>query len=137
MTGAPGALQPQMKLALSTNLVTLTAGRGDISAFFNRGILSSQSLVHQLPTGPGGAPNYKKLIDRIDQPGDPLRDRLSGQLREALLSMLDLAEKEGGHLYCALYELTDPELEQRLLGSKAVHLILSNTGADDAENAPA
>ncbi len=38
----------------------------------------------------------------------------------------------------ALYELTDPELEQRLLqGKDYVHLILSNTGADDAENQPA
>jgi phosphatidylserine/phosphatidylglycerophosphate/cardiolipin synthase-like enzyme len=138
MAGKPGQLQEVQGHALTTNEVTITEKRGDFSAFFNRGILSTQSLVHQLPSTPSGVPNYLKLKDRIDQPGDPLRERLSGQLRIAMLGLFDRVRSEGGELYCALYELTDPELEQRLLAGKSfVHVILSNTGTNDAENAPA
>jgi len=138
MTGTPDALVPQNGAQLITNAVKITEERGDFSAFFNRGILSTQFLTHQLPQGPSGAPNYLKLKDRIDQPGDPLRERLSGQLREAMLGLFARAKAEDGQMYCALYELTDPELEQQLLeGKNFVHLILSNTGTDDAENEPA
>jgi len=138
MIGAPDALEPQAPCALVTNEVAISGKCGTFGAYFNRGILSTQSLVHQLPKGPSGAPNYLKLKDRIDQPGDPLRNSLSGQLREAMLGLFARAKADGGELYCALYELTDPELEQELLtGKKLVHLILSNTGTDDAENEPA
>lgn len=138
MVGSPGHLVPQTQDALVTNPVTLTPERGSVRAYFNRGILSTQSLVHQLPAGPNGAPDYLKLKDRIDQPGDPLRNRLSGQLREAMLALFERVRTQGGELYCALYELTDTELEQQLLGGKSfVHLILSNTGVDDGENTPA
>src|SRR5262249_40505408 len=86
----------------------------------------------------GGAPNYLKLRGRIDQPGDPLREKLSGQLREALLDLFPRARTEHAELFLALYELNDPELESALLdGSGYVHLILSNTGPEDTENAPA
>lgn len=137
MIGTPGHLAAGPG-ELITNPVSITPKRGDFSAYFNRGILSTQSLVREVPKGPGGAPNFIKLKNRIDQPGDPLRNRLSGQLREAMLGLFDRAEKEKGRLYCALYELTDPELEQRLLaGKEYVHIILSNTGTDDAENTPA
>lgn len=138
MVGTPGHLKPAPKMAQTTDPVTVTPERGDVSAYFNRGILSTQFLTHQLPHGTSGLPNYSRLKGRIDQPGDPLRNRLSGQLREAMLGLFDRAEKEKGQLYLALYELTDTELEQRLLSAKAyAHVILSNTGVDDAENQPA
>ena len=138
LTGSPGQLIAHDTAAMTTNPVTVTEKRGDFSAFFNRGILSTQSLAHQLPQGAGGLPNFTKLMGRIDQPGDPLRDRLSGQLREAMLGLFARAKAEGGQLYCAIYELTDPELEKALLdGKDFVHVILSNTGVDDTENAPA
>src|SRR2546427_10869601 len=53
--------------SVTTNPVKITERRGDFFAYFNRGILSTQSLVHQIPAGPGGAPNYQKLMGRIDQ----------------------------------------------------------------------
>ena len=138
MVGAPGALKAEDSAALVTNKVSVTEARGSFSVFFNRGILSTQSLVHQIPKGPGGAPNFIKLKDRIDQPGDPLRNSLSGQLREAMLGLFQRAKSEGGSLHCALYELNDPELEQQLLAGKGfVHIILSNTGPDDAVNTAA
>ena len=138
MVGAPGSLKAQTAAALTTEAVTITEQCGDLSAFFNRGILSTQSLSHQLPNGQNGSPSFTELMGRIDQPGDPLRNSLSGQLREAMLNLFAHAKSEGGQLYCALYELTDPELEQQLLAAKSfVHVILSNTGVDDKENTPA
>lgn len=55
-----------------------------------------------------------------------------------MLGLFARARAEGGKLYCAIYELTDPELEKTLLDNKdIVHIILANTGTDDAENSPA
>jgi phosphatidylserine/phosphatidylglycerophosphate/cardiolipin synthase-like enzyme len=81
-------------------------------------------------------PNYRTLQNRIDQPGDPLRNALAGQIIEGVESLLVRASKEGGACYAALYELNDAELIKRLVGMEkdALHLILSNTGADDATN---
>lgn len=139
--GEPSTTQPLIPVdgaaVLKTDPVTLTPERGSFKSFFNRGILSTQFLSHQVPPGPSGAPNFKTLMDRIDQPGDPLRLALAGQIIDGLLLLLKRARQEGGACYAALYELTDPELEQALLQSDNLHIILSNTGATDAENTPA
>ena len=79
-------------------------------AYFNRGILSTQSLVHQLPKSGRATPDYQKLEGRIDQPGDPLRKNLAGDMLKALPLLLERARKEGGECFCALYELTDTEI---------------------------
>ncbi|MFS8047382.1 phospholipase D-like domain-containing protein [Rhizobium sp. BR 314] len=122
---------------LESQPVTLTEKHGHCSAYFNRGILSTQYLAHQIPAGPSGAPNYVTLKGRIDQPGDPLRENLAGQLIDGLLSLLRRAETEGGTCYAALYELNDVELEGALLQASRLSIILSNTGPDDQENHPA
>jgi len=134
LTGEPGNLSHHEDLAITTRPVTLTPDRGSFKTFFNRGILSTQFLAHQIPAGPDGAPNYKVLKDRIDQPGDPLREALAGQILEGVELLLKRAADEGGSSYLALYELDDPELVQLLLQTKDLHLILSNTGTDDATN---
>jgi phosphatidylserine/phosphatidylglycerophosphate/cardiolipin synthase-like enzyme len=136
MTGAPGRLRPRGDLALYAKPVALTPKCSkSFSAYFNRGILSTQFVAHQIKPGPSGAPNYRVLKDRIDQPDDPLRKALAGQLTEGVESLLQRAESNGGSCYAALYELNDPELLERLLGMKdRLHLILSNAGPDDATN---
>jgi phosphatidylserine/phosphatidylglycerophosphate/cardiolipin synthase-like enzyme len=73
-------------------------------------------------------------MDRIDQPGDPLREALAGQILEGVELLLKRAADQGGSCHLALYELDDPELVQLLLHAKDLHLILSNTGTDDATN---
>ena len=140
MTGNPGAgapLQPLADDAVTAGPVTLTPQRGSFATYFNRGILSTQFLAHAIPPGPSGAPDYKVLTNRIDQPGDPLRNALAGQILEGLELLLRRAAAEGGACYAALYELTDPELVQLLLGAGNLHLILSNAGTHDSENQPA
>jgi len=139
-TGQPqsaAALALLDQQALLTNVVTLTPDRGSFKAYFNRGILSTQFVSRQIPAGPSGAPNFQVLKNRIDQPGDPLRVALAGQILEGLELLLKRAEDEGGRCYAALYELTDTELLQMLLASKNLSIILTNTGTDDKENQPA
>lgn len=134
MIGVPDNLQPGNQ-TLTTNVVTLSAGTGAFRAYFNRGILSTQSISMQIPKSPSGIPNYRILLDRLRQPGDKLRNRLADELRPAIMSLLDKALAEGGTCYCALYELSDTELVSKLLTAKGkVHIILSNTGSDDATN---
>jgi phosphatidylserine/phosphatidylglycerophosphate/cardiolipin synthase-like enzyme len=138
VTGDPASAAKLTQLTDKTLIAgpaTLTPTRGSFNSFFNRGILSTQFLAHSVPAGPKGAPNFKILTDRIDQLGDPLRTALAGQILEGLESLLKRAASEGGSVYAALYELTDPELVQILLqNKKSLHLILSNTGTDDKEN---
>jgi len=135
MVGKKGALKRQDNQKLTTKRVDLVPDRGSFSTYFNRGILSTQHLAHKVPAGPSGVPNYKVLIDRIDQPGDPLRNSLAGQIIDGLGSLLQRARDRGGKCYCALYELNDPELLKLLLDAKdVIHVILSNTGTDDATN---
>ncbi len=133
MIGSPGALHPAAMPAWETNPIHLTPQRGDIATYFNRGIFSTQYVSHQVAPA-ADAKMFKVLKNRIDQPGDPLRLSLAGQLIEGLRSLLDRAASSSGRCYAALYELNDPELEQLLIGSPYVHLILSNTGADDKTN---
>jgi len=136
--GAPGSLKDAPKsLELLTNSVNLTPRRGSFSAYFNQGILSTQSVAHMLPQSKSGVPSSSALMKHITTPGDALRLRLAGQQIEALKSLLERAVTTGGECYGALYELSDPELLGALKDAgRRVHLILSNTGADDAENKP-
>lgn len=135
MAGTPTNLNPDQVSSLVTNHVKLTPGSGKIKAYFNRGILSTQFIASQVPKGPSGAPNYSILLERIKQPGDTLRNKLTDELKDALLSLFDKALKDGGECYCALYELNDPELISKILELKdKIHIILSNTGESDATN---
>jgi hypothetical protein len=94
-----------------------------VSAYFNKGIVSAQWVSRALAAvGPNA-----KLSDLIAQPGNTLRNALSGLLRPQLLRLLDDVKESGGEIYAALYELNDPELIPALtaLGQKC-HLILAN-----------
>lgn len=139
-TGDPdagGPLQLLTDQAVVAGPVTLTPKRGSFLTYFNRGILSTQFLARAIPPGPSGAPNYAVLTNRIDQPGDPLRIALAGQILEGVELLLKRATADGGACYAALYELTDPELVKLLLETQNLNLILSNTAPGDKENQPA
>lgn len=137
MIGHPDSLAEDNSNRLVTNQADISPEDGPFKVFFNRGILSTQSLAHQLPQGSGGGPNYMVLKDRIDQPGDPLRNSLAGQMIDALSLLLKRSKDEVGSCYCALYELNDVEMLKLLLDTPNLHIILSNTGKDDTENTPA
>jgi hypothetical protein len=137
MVGTPGKLKPDTKKRLVTEPVHLTPVRSrHIRAYFNRGILSTQSLAHDLPKAKDGTPSYQSLLDHITRPGDRLRNRLAGQIIEGVTFLLQRAKRSGGHCYCALYELNDPELVP-LLDDPHVSLVLSTAGTNDSTNADA
>ena len=134
MIGTPTSLvkTTDKSLILTTNTVTLAPDAGDFKAYFNRGILSTQSVSHSFATNADGSPNFSGLIDKLKTPNDPLRAKLAGQFLEIMPSLIKRANTEGGSVYSALYELSDPMLIQTILDNKTkVHLILSNTGPDD------
>ncbi len=136
MVGTEDNLKPHEdpSCTLLTNPVNLNSRCGDISVFFNRGIIATQAVTRSLSKSTSGNPNYKELVNRIDQPGDPLRIRLAPNMRDTLFDLLDTAKTHSGHCYGALYEFSDTELESKVLGAPYVHLILSNTGPDDKVN---
>jgi hypothetical protein len=134
---------------LFSNAVMLTADHGpaddpsSLKAYFNRGILATQALTHEVPISKKtGAPDAGALLKRIAAPQDALRKSLSSDLTTTLPALFVEANREGGNCYAALYELHDKELESHLTGNKRLHLILSNTfdsksGDPDKENKPA
>src|SRR5262249_45603793 len=111
--GTPGGtLTPLRDVEpLVSNAVTLTEKRPPFSAYFNRGMVATQALSHALNDNPSIAALTPHILD----PADPIRIRLMGQLSEGVTSLLDRADKDGGTINAALYELNDPDgLEKRL-----------------------
>src|SRR5258708_29519799 len=131
MGGTPGqTLTPLAGIApLESNSVTLTEKRPPFNAYFNRGIVATQALSRELIDNP----SIQALTPHILGPADPIRSRLMGQLSDGVPSLLDRADKEGGTIHGALYELNDPNgLEKRLQANpKSRTVILGNEQAVD------
>jgi phosphatidylserine/phosphatidylglycerophosphate/cardiolipin synthase-like enzyme len=127
MMGTPGSLTERSDLKLTTSVTRATDAFGPIRVFFNRGIISTQSLAKKLPQGPSGAPKADSLRKHIENAGDPIRKALAGEAVDVLPSLLARARKEKGKCYLALYELTDEFLIGEIEKTKGrLELILSN-----------
>ena len=137
MGGTPGGtLTPLSGVEpLVSNEITLTEKRPPFSAYFNRGIVATQALSHAL----NNKPSIAALTPHILDPADPIRLRLMGQLSDGVTSLLDRADKDGGVINAALYELNDPDgLEVRLQAAdhgnpKSRNVILGNEQSVDRE----
>ena len=95
MLGTPTALTPAGDLAQETNEVRLAPTHGSISVYFNRGIISTQAIADLLPKKPDGTPDEEALRRLIQQPDGEVRERLAGDLDEALPSLLQRARTKG------------------------------------------
>jgi phosphatidylserine/phosphatidylglycerophosphate/cardiolipin synthase-like enzyme len=141
MGGTPGGkLTPLAGVdPLVSNKITLTQKRPPFSAYFNRGIVATQALSHAL----NDKPSVPALAPHILDPKDPIRIRLMGQLFEGVTELLDRADKEGGTINGALYELNDPKgLEVRLQAAdhgdpKSRTIILGNEQVAKTDTTPA
>jgi hypothetical protein len=104
-----------------------TAGTG-VSAYFNRGAVMSQYVARIARLNDWKATDIKNHIKELEE---PLRRFLSGELRLALLRLLDeIIDDPSLELNAALYELSDDELIHRLtLLRGRAHVILAN-GSD-------
>lgn len=131
MGGTPGqTLTPLSGVApLLSNKVTLSPSRPPFSAYFNRGITATQALSHALNDNP----SIQALTPHILDPADPIRIRLMGQLQEGVTSLLARADKGGGTIHAALYELNDPNgLEKQLQANPhSRNVILGNEQSVD------
>jgi phosphatidylserine/phosphatidylglycerophosphate/cardiolipin synthase-like enzyme len=115
---------------LLTNDVTPTEHLTDgVEVYFNRGILATQALVRLL--APYGGATVGALQKALSDPTGIARTRLSGELQQALLRLLEERKEKRGHCYAALYELTDKVLLDALLEAQgALRLVLSNNTGD-------
>lgn len=128
MGGTPGSnLQPLPYGPLVSNAIQLSPNYGAMSAYFNRGILATQSTANALNHGNDVQGMKGMLLRRIDNPNDQLRKDLAGQMIEAVTALPNDAHADGDDCYCALYEFEDPELIACLAAIKSnAHIILSN-----------
>jgi phosphatidylserine/phosphatidylglycerophosphate/cardiolipin synthase-like enzyme len=137
MGGTPGqTLTPLAGVQpLRSNRVTLTADRPPFGIYFNRGIVATQALAHAL----GDHPSVDLLTPHIQNPADPIRVNLMGQLQEGVTSLLARADKNGGSIHAALYELNDPQgLEKQLqANAKSRNVILGNEAGPKSDDADA
>lgn len=97
-----------------------------IEAYFNRGIVAAQWISRRLGITAEDLKS-KKLRIVIETPNDPLRRYLHGPLGSRLFEVLADSAKSKRHIYAALYELDDEQLEAALetLGQRA-HVVLAN-----------
>jgi len=126
---------------LLTKAVTPSPHCGAVDAYFNRGILSTQSLLRSL--APVGGANVSTLQKAIADTTSVVRAQLTGELQSGVLSLLERRRANGGACFAALYELTDDLLISHLeAAGSALHLVLSNntgsgTNGYDSANQPA
>jgi phosphatidylserine/phosphatidylglycerophosphate/cardiolipin synthase-like enzyme len=134
--GTPGKKLTEIPgFRLRTGLIRATDKLGKHRVIFNRGIISTQSLVKKLRSLDRHAPSENSLRDHIGEIGDPIRAGLAGEAIEALTSLFDRARSEGGKCFLALYELTDEELISAIEKNKSrVELILSNADGSKTVN---
>jgi phosphatidylserine/phosphatidylglycerophosphate/cardiolipin synthase-like enzyme len=135
MRGEPGQLEPMEDRRLKTKQVALSSTRSEhVRAFFNRGILSTQALARALPKDEHGFPSTTALREKIEKPGDRIRETLAGEIIAALSLLPKRAREDGGRAHGALYELKDEELVGLLEDPEHIALVLANAGEGDSTN---
>src|SRR5262245_61283999 len=107
MGGTPGGtLTPLAGVdPLVSNQITLTENRPPFKVYFNRGIVATQALSHEL----NDKPSIATLTPHILDPADPIRMKLMGQIFEGVTSLLNRADSDGGTIKGGISELNDPQ----------------------------
>jgi hypothetical protein len=117
---------------LTPEFVITGQATAHLEAYFNKGIVAAQWVSRAL----AAAPKNSKITNLVSEPGNQLRNALSGLLRSQLLSLLAEAKKNNGKIFASLYELNDPELISAIVDlGKDCSLILAN-GAFKSNNPP-
>ena len=125
MLGGAGALTEDEANASAWSEVAEIGAEtsGQVSCYFNRGIVASQWLARLLPE----AHPDQALRKIIATPGDKIRNFLGGPVREKLMSLLAEANRSNGQVFAVLFELDDPELIPLLQAfGKRAHVVLGN-----------
>ncbi len=141
-TGDADPVADETKASDFSDQITLTGKvSGSFECYFNRGFVISQ-FMSRLLNGDLSDSSLKTFKASLNQATEnKIRVFLGGDLRTRLFQLMDEANGNGGHVFAALFELSDEILIEKLtaMGSRA-HVVLSN-GAhkshDDDENADA
>jgi phosphatidylserine/phosphatidylglycerophosphate/cardiolipin synthase-like enzyme len=112
--GAPGVVEVTTGLAAETNPVEVAIGSGPITAVFNNERAGAREQFQA------------DLVKGSSEKQRAAREFFGGQVRGALLSLLNEARAQAGEVYLALFELDDVELLNTLdaVGERA-NIILS------------
>lgn len=135
----PNALQPDLAHAMETDAVTIGGDYGDLQAYFNVGLISTQSIARSLSKLVADGVYTSRLTalkTEITKPNSKIRKALAGDvLNRGVLALLTKAlSADSGTCHLALYELTDRELIdaiEALAKKKKLSVCLSN--ADSSE----
>lgn len=132
------ALVPDEANALVTEEAHLTGDYGNIEAYFNVGLISTQAITKKIKSLVGTKPGYTSstevLRGEIATAGSEIRRRLAGQvLDKGVLSLLRRAAADGGNCHLGLYELTDRQLIESIeAGAAAGQLEVCLSNADSS-----
>lgn len=116
-----------------TSPIEVSGDAGDgLEAYFNRGTLMSQ-IVSRFVHGDVTRESLATFRAALDKPGFPARRYLSGDARRKILDFLSEAERRGGDIFAALYEIGDRELVDALkpFGARGHVLIGNGDGTED------
>lgn len=133
MVGTKDALRKGISSEWSPS-ITLTPDCADgLAAYFNRGMVLSQFISRIMRERHWQPTDIKSHAGMMQ---DSLRDFLGGDLRQALVSLLNEACQDVKvDVYAALFEASDPELTSKLefLGPR-LHVVLGNGAVNKKGN---
>lgn len=137
-SGGPAATSEKLASPFSDEIELTGKLSPEFECYFNRGLVISQFMSRQLK-GDFSGKSLKAFKDSLnDAQENKIRQFLGGDLRLRLLELLDTAKKSKGHVFAALFELSDNALIDRLAALKdRAHVVLSNgahKSRDDDEN---
>jgi hypothetical protein len=118
---------PSLKSGFSKPVTLSAKVSNSFECYFNRGLVISQFMSKQLK-GDFSDANLKKFKSSLDTSKEnSIRDFLGGDLRKAMIALLEDLQKNKGEIYLAMFELSDEALVSGLkaLGDRA-HIVLSN-----------
>ncbi|HSS98044.1 MAG TPA: phospholipase D-like domain-containing protein, partial [Terriglobales bacterium] len=98
-------------------------GNDRLAAYFNDGVIATQWVAKELKKE--GSKTFEESVKTTD---NPVRVHLGGEILRELTARLKTAkDSANAHVYAALFELNDEELEEALkdLGKRA-HVVLAN-----------
>jgi phosphatidylserine/phosphatidylglycerophosphate/cardiolipin synthase-like enzyme len=141
VAGAP-ALREDAASAWSRRVAVGGRHASPFSAYFNRGFVISQFMSRYLDEHYPGVEREEALKRFKSDIGSDVENRirafLSGQVREAMLKLLNDVRRGKGEVYAALFELGDEQLLAALeaLGPRA-HVVLANGSIESKKGVPA
>lgn len=137
--GEPALVADQHRSPLSKEVELTGKVSKTFECYFNRGLLISQFMSRFLKGdfSPASLKKFKDSLNESPTNEQKIRVFLGGDLRARLFELLDQTKKGKGHVFAALFELSDEVLIEKLASMKKnAHIVLSNgphkSAADDS-----